>query len=130
MKPGLGIAPGVHGGCTPPATARRTRQWRPVQRALWMPLFLLATACMPAAAIGPWRASEANTPGWAVMTPAERVEYQRRMRALESLDACRTFQAEHRARLRERTRLRLRGQPAPPDAEALCLQLQQAGQFR
>jgi len=93
-------------------------------------LVLLVAACLPAAADGPWRATEANTPGWAAMTPGERVEYQRRMRALDSLAACRVFQAEHRARVRERTRLRLRGQPAPPDAEALCLQLQQAGQFR
>lgn len=95
-------------------------------------LVLLLAAGLPAAADGPWRATEANTPGWAAMTPAERVDYQRAMRALESLEACRTFQAEHRAhvRARERSRQRLRGQPAPPDAEALCLQLRQAGQFR
>jgi len=95
---------------------------------------LLLVASLPAAADGPWRATEANTPGWAAMTPAERVEYQRSMRALDNLAACRVFQAEHRARLqertRERTRLRLRGQAAPPEAEALCLQLQRAGQFR
>jgi hypothetical protein len=108
--------------------SRATRPW--LVRAGPACLVLLAAACLPAAAEGPWRATEANTPGWAAMTPAERVEYQRRMRALDSLAACRAFQAEHRARVRERTRQRLRGQPAPPDAETLCLQLQQAGQFR
>lgn len=91
-------------------------------------LVLLAAGCLPAAAEGPWRATEANTPGWTAMTPAERVEYQRRMRALESFAACQAFQAEHRARLRERARWR--GRAAPPDAATLCEQLRHAGQFR
>lgn len=90
---------------------------------------LLLLAALPAAATGPWRATESNTPGWAAMTPAERVEYQRRMRSLDSLAACQAFQAEHRERLRERKRLRLRGQAAPLEADAVCRQLQQAGQF-
>lgn len=35
---------------------------------------------MRLAAAGPWRAHEGNSPGWRLLTPAERVEHQRRLR--------------------------------------------------
>lgn len=92
------------------------RAWRALPAAV-----ALAVLSAGAAALGPWRATRENTPGWAVMTPAERIEYQRRMRALQTLADCRVFQTEHRARVLalererererapERTRERLRG---------------------
>lgn len=79
----------------------RCRAWRALLAAL-----VIGGVSASAGALGPWRATPENTPGWKVMTPAERIEYQRRMRALESLADCRAFQAEHRARVLERERER------------------------
>jgi hypothetical protein len=55
---------------------------------------------------GPWRAGAGNTPGWHLMNPDERVEYQRRMRGFDDAAACESYQAEHRARMAERARQR------------------------
>lgn len=53
---------------------------------------------------GPWRAAAANTYGWQFMTPDERIEHQRRMRSFSSYEDCKTYQAEHHARMAERAR--------------------------
>ena len=42
------------------------------------------------------------TPGWALMTDAERVEHQARMRAMKTFAECKLYQAEHYNQLTER----------------------------
>ncbi len=39
------------------------------------------------------------TPGWSLMTPAERQEHQLRMRSLTTYDECRSFMAQHQAQM-------------------------------
>lgn len=59
---------------------------------LWGLLLLCsATVC----ARGPLRASDANTSGWDLMTPQERLAHQTRIRGFKTLEDCRSYQAEH-----------------------------------
>jgi hypothetical protein len=51
---------------------------------------------------GPWRASRDNTPGWQLMTPAERVEHQARIRSFSNYDECAAYRHEHRRLILER----------------------------
>lgn len=44
---------------------------------------------------GPWRASEANTTGWQLMSPEERIEHQARIRGFRDYDECRAYQLDH-----------------------------------
>ncbi len=60
-------------------------------------------ACAPVAA-GPWRATDRNVYGWQFMTPDERVEHQRLLRAFHSRDECLAYQAQHHALMAERAR--------------------------
>lgn len=46
---------------------------------------------------GGWRASQGNTPGYALMSPQERSEHQNRMRAMQTYDECSAYVGEHRA---------------------------------
>ncbi|WP_265944874.1 hypothetical protein [Dechloromonas sp. A34] len=59
-----------------------------------------------AAARGPWRASEANTRGWQLMTPEERIEHQAQVRGFTTLEACRNYQLGHHRLMEERARQR------------------------
>jgi len=52
------------------------------------------------------------TPGWALMTDAERVEHQARMRAMKTYAECKLFQAEHYNQLTERAKAQ--GKQLPP----------------
>ena len=60
----------------------------------------------PASARGPWRAGEANTPGWQLMTPEERVEHQRIVRSFTSYDDCLAYQVTHHRLMEERAKQR------------------------
>lgn len=53
-------------------------------------------------ATGPWHATGQNTAGWKFMNPDERIEHQRRMRSFDTYEECKTYQAEHHARMAER----------------------------
>lgn len=88
--------------------------------------FSLALA-MNAWATGPWHAVGENTAGWQFMTPDERVEHQRRMRSFETYEECKTYQAEHHARMAERA-LR-EGVVLERKAKSGCEQLRQRGKF-
>lgn len=46
---------------------------------------------------GPWRADEANTTGWQLMNPEERIEHQARIRGFDNYADCRAYQREHHA---------------------------------
>lgn len=74
-----------------------------------------------AAARGPWRASEANTRGWQLMTPEERIEHQGRVRSFTTLEACRTYQFDHHQLMAERARQR--GVPLPGGGRDICAHL-------
>ncbi len=90
---------------------------------VWTSAALLVAAIAilhaPAAAeAGPWRAEEGNTPGWALMSPAERVEHQAIVRGLTSYDACRAYQIAHHRLMEERAEQR--DLPAPGGAHDFC----------
>jgi hypothetical protein len=88
-----------------------------------LPVVLLALAA-PAAAGGPWRASETNTRGWQLMTPEERIEHQARIRGFRSYDECRSYQLEHHRLMEERARQR--GLELPRGRRDVCEHLRQA----
>jgi hypothetical protein len=77
---------------------------------------------------GPWRAGVGNTPGWQLMSPDERVEYQRRMRGFDDAAACEAHQAQHRQRMAERARRR--GAGLPQDGADGCEQLRRQGRLK
>lgn len=80
------------------------------------------------AAAGPWRAHEGNSPGWRHLTPAERVEHQRRLRGFTRLADCKAYLAEHHALIAERARRG--GEPWVPHSPDTCDRLQQEGRLR
>lgn len=43
-----------------------------------------------------------NTPGWALMTPEERVEHQNKMRSMKSRDECNAYMVEHKVQIATR----------------------------
>ena len=59
-----------------------------------------------ASARGPWRASEANTRGWELMSPEERIEHQTRIRSFTTLEECRNYQVSHHQLMEERAQQR------------------------
>lgn len=93
-------------------------------------IILLATtlAAGMAAAGGPWRASEANTRGWQLMSPEERIEHQRRVRSFTTLDECRVYQRSHHDAMVQRARQR--GLPLPDGGRDICAHLQPDGSGR
>ena len=88
---------------------------------------LLAACPLPAAA-GPWRAHEGNSPGWRWLTPAERVEHQRRLRTFTTLADCKAYLAQHHARVAARARHA--GEVFSPHAPDTCDRLQAEGRLR
>lgn len=71
-----------------------------------------------ASAAGPWRASEGNTSGWALMTPKERLEHQATVRAFTSLADCRAYQLLHHGQMEARARAI--GQTLQPGRRDIC----------
>lgn len=55
---------------------------------------------------GRYRFQQANTPGWTLMTPAERSEFQTRMRAATTYDECKAIQTGHRTTIEARAKER------------------------
>lgn len=80
------------------------------------------------AAAGPWHAHEGNSPGWRYLTPAERVEHQRRLRSFVALAECKAYLAQHHALIAERARRA--GQDWTPRSPDTCDRLQQEGRLR
>ena len=85
---------------------------------------LLLSPALPANAFGPWRASEANTRGWQLMTPEERIEHQARVRSFTSYEECRSYQLAHHRLMEERARQR--GLELPRRGRDICEHLQPA----
>ncbi|HRL75895.1 MAG TPA: hypothetical protein PK440_03790 [Candidatus Accumulibacter phosphatis] len=87
-----------------------------------LPIVLLLAFAAPAAGSGPWRASEANTRGWQLMTPEERIEHQARIRGFRTYAECRSYQVDHHRLMEERARQR--GLDLPRGRRDICEHLQ------
>lgn len=85
---------------------------------------LLIWAAAAAQARGPWRADEANTQGWQLMTPQERIEHQALVRGFTSYEPCHAYQLSHH-RLME-ARARQMNLVLPPERRDFCAHLQRA----
>jgi hypothetical protein len=88
---------------------------------------LAASVGANAWARGPWRADEGNTPGWALMSPEERVEHQAMVRRFTRYDECHDYQLAHH-RLMEERALKL-GLPPPRGGRDFCAHLPRSPSF-
>lgn len=52
--------------------------------------------------MGRWGAD--TTPGWSMMTPAERTEHQERMRSAKTYEECKTVMEQHREQMAARAK--------------------------
>jgi hypothetical protein len=86
----------------------------------------LALAFSPVAQAGPWRASRDNTAGWDLMSPAERIEHQRRIRGVRTYGACVAYEQWHERRVSERAGARS-GQSYAQPRYSGCAQLKARG---
>lgn len=77
---------------------------------------------------GPWRASEANTRGWQLMTPEERIEHQARIRSFRTYEDCQRYRAAHHELMEERARQR--GLALPHGRRDICEHLPPGGTSR
>lgn len=68
--------------------------------ALLLPLAGCLTVTAQAA--GPWRANEGNTRGWMLMSPAERIAHQAKIRSFANYDDCHVYQVAHHCLMQER----------------------------
>lgn len=58
-----------------------------------------------------WRANRDNTPGWAMMSRAERDEHHRKMQSMTNADECKAYMDKHRAEMVERAKQQGRSAP-------------------
>lgn len=59
-----------------------------------------------------------NTPGWSLMTPAERAEHRDRMRSMHSYDECKAYMDQHHEQMMARAKERGSTLPAQPRRDA------------
>lgn len=64
------------------------------------------------------RASAEVTPGWSMMTPAERNEHRDRMRSMKSYEECKTTMAQHHEQMVARAKEKGVKMPAEPRHDA------------
>jgi hypothetical protein len=65
-----------------------------------------------------WRMNRDNTPGWSMMTRAERREHHDKMSAMTDHGACTAYMEKHHAQMSERAKARGRTVPAKPRHDA------------
>jgi hypothetical protein len=95
---------------------------RPPRLLLWLGI------CLPLVALaGPWHAGPDNSAGWRWMTPAERVEHQRRLRSFTRYDECLAYQREHHALMAERAQ---RSGVVLQAHRSVCDELRDAGRLK
>lgn len=98
-------------------------------RTLRMPLAgLLLTLAAATAHAGPWRADPDNSRGWELMSPAERIEHQRRLRSFTDYEACRAYQQAHHAQMEARAQAA--GRSLRPRARSPCDDLRERGDIK
>jgi hypothetical protein len=77
---------------------------------------------------GGWRVTQGNTPGYALMTPAERGAHQTKISSLRTYEECRTYMDEHhrmmetRAKEKGTTLMMMRADP--------CTDMKAAGRIK
>jgi hypothetical protein len=59
-----------------------------------------------------------NTPGWSMMTPAEREEHRQKMRGAQTREQCNAVMEEHRQKMAERAKSRGREPLMQPRRDA------------
>lgn len=70
-----------------------------------------------------WQMNRDNTPGWSMMSRAERRQHHDKMMAMSDPAACAAYMEEHHAKMAERAKERGRTLPAKPRSNA-CAPLQ------
>jgi hypothetical protein len=70
-----------------------------------------------------WKMNRDNTPGWSMMSRAERRQHHDKMMAMTDPAACSAYMEEHHAKMAERAKERGRALPAKPRSDA-CAALQ------
>jgi len=67
---------------------------------------LVAALLASAAYAQPWRWSgnQRNTPGWQLMTPAERTEHQSKLSSFTDYNACKEYVDQHHKLMEERSK--------------------------
>ena len=103
-------------------TPRLLHSLRPPLAAL---LLILAATTAHA---GPWRADPDNSRGWELMSPAERIEHQRRLRSFTDYEACRAYQQAHHAQMEARAQAA--GRSLRPRARSPCDDLRERGDLK
>jgi len=88
-------------------------------------LLIFATSATHA---GPWRADPDNSRGWELMSPAERIEHQRRLRSFTDYEACRAYQQAHHAQMEARAQAA--GRSLKPRARSPCDDLRERGDLK
>ena len=88
-------------------------------------LLIFATSATHA---GPWRADPDNSRGWELMSPAERIEHQRRLRSFTDYEACRAYQQAHHAQMEARAQTS--GRSLRPRARSPCDDLRERGDLK
>lgn len=58
------------------------------------------------------------TPGWSMMTPAERQEHQARMKSMATYDECKAYMDQHHQQMVDRAKEKHRSAPAQPRHDA------------
>lgn len=51
-----------------------------------------------------WSGNQRNTPGWQLMTPAERIEHQNKLRSFKDFDSCKEYADSHHKLMEERAK--------------------------
>jgi hypothetical protein len=80
-----------------------------------------AQASAPSHGMGPmhgWHMNRDNTPGWSMMTRAERREHHDRMAAMTDHAQCAAYMQQHHATMAERAKTRGHAMPAMPRHDA------------
>lgn len=76
-----------------------------------------------------WRFGAGNTPGWALMSPEERVEHRNKMMSFQTHDECRIYVDGHHKLMEARAREQGKTVPATPRSN-LCERMKQAGRLK
>jgi hypothetical protein len=75
-------------------------------------------ASAPSAGMRGWRMSRDDTPGWSMMTRAERREHHDKMVSMTDMASCKAYMQQHHARMIERARTKGLEAPGKPRHDA------------
>jgi hypothetical protein len=67
-------------------------------------MILALTASLAFAQPYHWSGNQRNTPGWQLMTPAERTEHQNKLRSFKDFDSCKAYADSHHNLMAERAK--------------------------